>query len=261
MPNMTSDPDDPLPAELPDSKESTGPLIRSFRLRMSLTQAALAGRLGVSPLTVWLWENGRVRPSEGNWCALRALAGERGITTPWTSAFRAALKGSGGEAERMARIFAEHVEELFSWITEVAGKAGLGCARAHVLRRPSPRDVLEIRIERAQAIAGSSSKHGAATSIRYLRVGHASRWLHFIPRGAESTLGLGRVTISQTNPMAPVKIPGGGIALVPLSDGSGHAWVWIESDGRPTVFADPQLKMLLEMTFLGSRLEAQRGNR
>jgi len=50
--------------------------IKQLRLRLGLTQALLAERLGVSFPTVNRWENGKSAPSQLAWTKLRELAGE-----------------------------------------------------------------------------------------------------------------------------------------------------------------------------------------
>lgn len=50
--------------------------IKQLRLRLGLTQALLAERLGVSFPTVNRWENGKSTPSQLAWTKLRELAGE-----------------------------------------------------------------------------------------------------------------------------------------------------------------------------------------
>lgn len=42
----------------------TGPQIRDLRISLSLSQAAFAGRLGVTPNTVARWERGEVKPGQ-----------------------------------------------------------------------------------------------------------------------------------------------------------------------------------------------------
>jgi DNA-binding transcriptional regulator YiaG len=53
-------------------------IIRSWRLRLGLTQEGLARALSVTFSTVSRWENGHVLPSKLAWRALRELAVARG---------------------------------------------------------------------------------------------------------------------------------------------------------------------------------------
>src|SRR3990172_7272153 len=50
--------------------------IKRLRVRLSLTQAALAKELGVSYPTINRWENGKSRPSQLSWSQILELAGE-----------------------------------------------------------------------------------------------------------------------------------------------------------------------------------------
>jgi transcriptional regulator with XRE-family HTH domain len=61
----------------------TGATIRRLRRRLGLTQAALAARVGVHPLTVSRWECDRVAVPEPTARLLRLLA-----TTPPTKGHR-----------------------------------------------------------------------------------------------------------------------------------------------------------------------------
>ena len=53
-------------------------IIRTWRLRLGLTQEGLARALSVTFSTVSRWENGHVLPSKLAWRALRDLAETRG---------------------------------------------------------------------------------------------------------------------------------------------------------------------------------------
>lgn len=58
--------------------QNIGARIREARLTAGLTQAQVARTLGVSAHTVWLWENGRMKPNHDH---LVALATRYGVST------------------------------------------------------------------------------------------------------------------------------------------------------------------------------------
>ena len=58
--------------------QAIGSRIREARAKAGLTQAETARSLGVSAHAVWLWENGRVKPSHDH---LVALASRYGVST------------------------------------------------------------------------------------------------------------------------------------------------------------------------------------
>ena len=49
---------------------TTGEIIRKARDRLRISQADLAGRLGVSQGTIWNWEHDRARPRDASKVAL-----------------------------------------------------------------------------------------------------------------------------------------------------------------------------------------------
>jgi transcriptional regulator with XRE-family HTH domain len=57
----------------------TGREFRNIRLRLGLTQKALAMRLGVEPNTVWRWENGVLRVSRMAALAMKAVTAEESV--------------------------------------------------------------------------------------------------------------------------------------------------------------------------------------
>ena len=69
---------------MPESKEhpwmNIGARIREARSRLGLTQAQLAGQVGVSSQTVWSWEAGRVKPKHEH---LEELAFRCEVSTAW----------------------------------------------------------------------------------------------------------------------------------------------------------------------------------
>lgn len=56
--------------------------VRQARLLLGLSQAELARRAGIHPLTVWKWESGRVTPSFDEFVAVWRVLG-----VPLTSLF------------------------------------------------------------------------------------------------------------------------------------------------------------------------------
>jgi transcriptional regulator with XRE-family HTH domain len=58
--------------------QDAGRIIRTWRLKIGLTQEGLAQALSVTFSTVSRWENGHVRPSKLAWKAIEQLAAERG---------------------------------------------------------------------------------------------------------------------------------------------------------------------------------------
>ena len=60
--------------------KNIGDRIREARTRLRLTQAQLAGKVGVSSQTVWSWEAGRVKPKHEH---LEELAFQFQVSTGW----------------------------------------------------------------------------------------------------------------------------------------------------------------------------------
>ena len=69
---------------MPEASEypwkNIGDRIREARTKLGLTQAQLAGQVGVSSQTVWSWEAGRVRPKHEH---LEELAFRCEVSTAW----------------------------------------------------------------------------------------------------------------------------------------------------------------------------------
>lgn len=65
------------PAERPDAVPDSafGMRLQRLRAERGLTQAQIAGALGVSKPTVWAWEHGKARPVEGRMARLAELLG------------------------------------------------------------------------------------------------------------------------------------------------------------------------------------------
>ena len=69
---------------MPEAREyqwkNIGDRIREARTKLGLTQAQLAGQVGVSSQTVWAWEAGRVKPTHDH---LEELAFRCQVSTAW----------------------------------------------------------------------------------------------------------------------------------------------------------------------------------
>ena len=69
---------------MPEARErqwkNIGDRIREARTKLGLTQAQLAGWVGVSSQTVWAWEAGRVKPTHEH---LEELAFRCEVSTAW----------------------------------------------------------------------------------------------------------------------------------------------------------------------------------
>ena len=69
---------------MPEPREyqwkNIGNRIREARTKLGLTQAQLAGQVGVSSQTVWSWEAGRVKPTHEH---LEELAFRCEVSTAW----------------------------------------------------------------------------------------------------------------------------------------------------------------------------------
>jgi transcriptional regulator with XRE-family HTH domain len=68
---------DTVPAEVPSAAPDSvfGLRLQRLRAERGLTQAQIAGALGVSKPTVWAWEHGKARPVEGRMARLAELLG------------------------------------------------------------------------------------------------------------------------------------------------------------------------------------------
>lgn len=67
---------------MPPSGDLTPATIKAARLRLGLTQAQFAARIGASPLAVSFWERGTRRPTGLYAVAVRKLIAEGDAITP-----------------------------------------------------------------------------------------------------------------------------------------------------------------------------------